>query len=380
MIIFESRRKCNLDKLISFIKKEAILFITALFAIVSMFFVQPGMEYLSYIDFKVLGILFCLMAVVEGFKKIGIFDFLSESLLIRTKNIKTVSIILVNCVFISSMFVTNDVALITFVPITIGVFYRTKHTKLIFIIVMETLAANLGSMITPIGNPQNLFLYSYFNLDIISFFGYILPVGILSYVIIMIIMLFSKKDIMHFMFESRARPGRNTLPLLEYIGLFILCILTVLHILDYRICFLIVVLAVLLTDKTILKNVDYGLLLTFVCFFIFTGNLEKIEAVKNALTFFIEGRVFIITVLSCQIISNVPAAMMISHFTDDVRQLLLGVNIGGLGTPVASLASLISFKIYSRSKNPAMAPFMGIFTLFNVSVLLVLILVTVIFL
>jgi len=371
------RRGISLSKIVSLIKKEAVLFIAALFALFSMFLVPLGVQYFSYIDYPVLGILFCLMLVVAGLRKLGVFDFLSLKLLTRAKSVKHLYILLINCVFVFSMFVTNDVALIVFVPLTIGIFDFIGHKKLIFTIVMETLAANLGSMLTPIGNPQNLYIYSFYNLDIPAFFGYVLPVGLVSYVVIMAILLLSRNENRGVKFENKFKMGTIKLDnvkklLLYYAGLFILCIVTVLRVLDYRICVLVVLAATLIVDRELLKKVDYGLLLTFTCFFIFVGNLGRIDAVKDTLSLFLEGRVFIVSILSSQIISNVPAAMMISDFTRDVRNLLLGVNIGGLGTPVASLASLISFRFYSRSKNSASGKFLAVFSVYNIAILLLL--------
>jgi Na+/H+ antiporter NhaD/arsenite permease-like protein len=270
------------------------------------------------------------------------------------------------------MFVTNDVALITFVPITIMIFAKAGHKKLIFIIVMETLAANLGSMLTPIGNPQNLYIYSFYGLNILSFLRYVLPVGLISYMIIMGLILVFQNGSIEIMLDQRAILGNIKKPLVYYAGLFLLCSAAVLHMCDYRICVLTVVSATLIVDRKLLSRIDYGLLLTFICFFIFAGNLEKRDAVNDFRTICLEGRVFAASILSGQVISNVPAAIMISRFTTDVRQLLLGVNIGGLGTPVASLASLISFKLYFATENSSPAAFLRVFAVYNISILLLL--------
>jgi len=361
-----------LQKIISAIKKETVLFIAAVFALISMIFIPPSVQYFSYIDYSVLVILFCLMVVVSGLKKLGLFDFLSQKLLVRTKSVKFLTVLLVSCVFFCSMFMTNDVALITFVPITIVIFSLSGHQRLIFAIVMETLAANLGSMMTPIGNPQNLYIYSFYRLGILNFFEYVLPIGAISFIVIICLTLVSQKGNVEITFGQKIGLGSVKKSLLYYVSLFLLCVATVIHILDFRICIAVVLAAILIVDRKLLKQVDYSLLLTFVCFFIFVGNLEGIDAVKNTLSLFLNGRVFIISVLSSQVISNVPAAMMISRFTTDARQLLLGVNIGGLGTPVASLASLISFRLYSKSKDSAPGKFLRIFTVYNVLILLLL--------
>ena len=356
--------------IIEFIKKETVLFIAAVLAVVSMIFVAPDAQYISYIDFSVIGILFCLMTVVAGLMEIGVFSFISGKLLNKSQNVKFLTVILVNCVFFSSMFFTNDVALIAFVPMTIGIFGILGSEKLIFIIVMETAAANIGSMMTPIGNPQNLYIYSFYGMNIADFLKIAAPAGIIGYVIIMGIMLFSKNRSIEIVFKQGSPAlDKNILFLLYYTGLFILCILTVLHVLDYRICVAAVLFSIVILNRKLLKKVDYGLLLTFVAFFIFAGNIERIGVVKTGISMFITGRTYVLSVLSCQIISNVPAAMMISRFTHDVKNLLLGVDIGGLGTPVASLASLISFKLYSKSKDAMPGKYLKVFTVYNISVL-----------
>ena len=349
-----------------------ILFIAAALACISMFAVPPDMEYFSYMNYPVLGILFCLMVVVMGLRQLGIFGYLSQRLLNRTKNVKLLAVLLVSIVFFCSMFITNDVALIMFVPMTLEIFAHSKRRGLIFVIVMETLAANLGSMLTPIGNPQNLYIYSFYQLDMLDFFRYVLPIGAVSYVMLIGLTLLSKNSRIDIALEPKIQLRNLAKPLLYYIILFLVCIATVLHFLDYRICFLSVLAATFIADKKILAKVDYGLLLTFVCFFVFVGNLDRIDAIKNALSLFLQGRVFIVSALCSQIISNVPAAMMISPFTTDVQPLLLGVNVGGLGTPVASLASLISFKLYSKSENPAPGKYLGVFTVYNLTLLLLL--------
>jgi Na+/H+ antiporter NhaD/arsenite permease-like protein len=356
----------------TFIKKEIILFIAAMLACISMFVVPPDIEYFSYMDYSVLGILFCLMIVVMGLRQLGIFGYLSQQLLNRTKNVKLLTVLLVSIVFFCSMFITNDVALIMFVPITLEIFAHSKRQGLIFIIVMETLAANLGSMMTPIGNPQNLYIYSFYQLDMLSFFQYVLPIGTVSYVMLIGLTLFSKNSRIDIALESKIHLRNLTKPLSYYIIMFLICIATILHFLDYKICVLLILIATFIADKKILAKVDYGLLLTFVCFFIFVGNLDRIDAIKNALFLFLKDRVFIVSVLCSQIISNVPAAMMISPFTTDVQPLLLGVNIGGLGTPVASLASLISFKLYSKSEDSASGKYMSVFIVYNLILLLLL--------
>lgn len=363
-------RREKMNKLKSFLKKEIILTVAALFAVVSMLFIPPSIDYINYIDFSVLSLLFCLMAVVEGFKKIGIFDMASNALTSKMKTTKSLAFVLVNLCFFFAMLVTNDVALITFVPLTIGLLFEYPKT-LIFLIVMETIAANLGSMLTPIGNPQNLFLYSFFNLDIISFFTLMLPIGILSYLLIIITLNYIKNENINI--KQKTNPiNLNKKKLLEFFVLFLLCILTVLKLIPFLITLFITIAVLLIFDRDIFKNVDYMLLLTFTAIFIFVGNISSIEPVRDFVSEIIVGWELVASALFSQFISNVPAAVMLSSFTENGKALLLGSNIGGLGTIIASLASLISYKIYSRSKNADKGGFFKIFTIINVSFLIIL--------
>ncbi|MCL2337524.1 MAG: citrate transporter, partial [Firmicutes bacterium] len=215
--------------------------------------------------------------------------------------------------------------------------------------------------------------YSFYHLHIFDFMKTVLPVGIIGYIIVMCILFACKNAAIEVSIKERADIG-NKKPLLAYfVCIFILSVLTVLRIIDYRICIAIVFVSMLILDRRLLKKVDYGLLLTFAAFFVFVGNLEQLHIVKGALAQCLAGRVLETSILSSQLISNVPAAMMISRFTGDARDLLLGVNIGGIGTPIASLASLISFRLYAQSDNSAPAQYLGVFTVYNAVVLLLLV-------
>jgi len=361
-------------KFIEFVKKETVLVVAALFALASMFAVPPDSHYFSYIDFSVIGILFCLILTVAGFMKCGALGFASAKLIAKSKDLKILNIVLVNCVFFSSMFLTNDVALIAFVPITISIFSFAGKEKLIGTVVLETVAANIGSSLTPIGNPQNLYLYTFYHINIPDFIKTVLPPAIIGYAAIMCVLLFSKKRGIELTVGTKTE-AVNKKAMALYFGVFALCILTVMRIVDYRICVAAALISSLIFDRELLKKVDYCLLLTFAFFFIFTGNIERLPAVESALGDFVSGKAFAASVISSQVISNVPAAMMISRFTADSKGVLLGVNVGGLGTPIASLASLISFKLYSKSDGASPAKYMGVFLIYNAAFLLLLLLV-----
>ncbi len=369
-------------------QKETVCCIAFLLAVISMCFVVPSKNYISYIDFRVLALLFCLMAVVRGFSSIGVFTRLGTMLLTHVHSLRMLSALFIFLCFFFSMLITNDVALITFVPFTILVLSMAEQKKfLIPVIVLETIAANLGSMLTPLGNPQNLYLYTISGLSIGAFVRIMLPYSFVSAILLLIFILFLPKDTVSTATAANTANSTNTVTasntsnviceavkarknprilFTAYLILFLLCLLTVLHILPYQIMFLLVLTGFLLLDYRVLKDVDYFLLLTFLCFFIFIGNMKQISLVHELISELLVHHEVLMGIGASQIISNVPAAILLSGFTDDYSALLIGVNLGGLGTLIASLASLISFKFYANSNGSDTRRFLGIFTLYNV--------------
>lgn len=375
-------------KVKDFFKKENVCCIAFLLAVVSMFFIPPSVNYFSYIDFRVLALLFSLMAVVRGFSSIGVFTRLGTLLLTHVHSLRMLSALFIFLCFFFSMLITNDVALITFVPFTILVLSMAEQKKfLIPVIVLETIAANLGSMLTPLGNPQNLYLYTISGLSLWDFIRIMLPYSFVSAILLLIFILFLPKDTVSTATAANTANSTNTVTASNtsnviceavkarknsrilfafYLILFLLCLLTVLHILPYQILFFLVLTGFLLLDYRVLKDVDYFLLLTFLCFFIFIGNMKQISLVHELISKLLVHHEVLMGIGASQIISNVPAAILLSGFTDDYSALLIGVNLGGLGTLIASLASLISFKFYTNSNGNDTRRFLGIFTLYNV--------------
>lgn len=369
-------------------QKETVCCIAFLLAVISMCFVVPSKNYISYIDFRVLALLFCLMAVVRGFSSIGVFTRLGTMLLTHVHSLRMLSALFIFLCFFFSMLITNDVALITFVPFTILVLSMAEQKKfLIPVIVLETIAANLGSMLTPLGNPQNLYLYTISGLSIGAFVRIMLPYSFVSAILLLFFILFLPKDTVSTATAANTANSTNTVTASNtsnviceavkarknsrilfafYLILFLLCLLTVLHILPYQILFFLVLTGFLLLDYRVLKDVDYFLLLTFLCFFIFIGNMKQISLVHELISKLLVHHEVLMGIGASQIISNVPAAILLSGFTDDYSALLIGVNLGGLGTLIASLASLISFKFYTNSNGSDTKRFLGIFTLYNV--------------
>ena len=353
--------------------------VAILLAIVSAFFVTPNGAYIDYIDWRVLGILLSLMIVMAGFQKNGIFDEIGKRLLVRTKNTAQLTGVLVFLCFFSSMLITNDVALITFVPFAVLTLRKCKQERLmVLVVVLQTIAANLGSMFTPIGNPQNLYLYQLSGMNMGEFLAYMLPYTAVSglLLLITIFVLSARKQKISMAdcsFETEKEPSDRKKNVV-YLILFLLCLLVVARLLPYHVVLAIVLVTVLVTDRMVLKNVDYCLLFTFIAFFIFTGNLGNLSAFKEALQKIVSGRELLVGILASQCISNVPAALLLSGFTEDIRGLLLGVNIGGLGTLIASMASLISYKIYAHNYNRTKGKYLIWFTLANLIFLVVLLL------
>ena len=358
----------------SFVRREPVLLIAALAALISCFLVPPDARYLDYLDLRTLSLLYCLMVVVAGLRQAGLFAHLAHTLCASVRNVRAIGLLLVLLSFFSAMLITNDVALLTFVPFAVVVLgMADRKRELVHIVVLQTVAANLGSMLTPVGNPQNLYLYSYYDLAFGDFLRATLPMWLLSLALVSLACLPLSGAPLHVFLGEE--PGIEKRGLWLYLALFAVCLLVVLRVLRWPVMLAIVLLVLLLLDRKTLLQADFMLLLTFVAFFVFSGNLGRVEAVDTLLRRLLEGRVYLCSLLASQLISNVPAALLLSGFTGDARALLLGVNVGGLGTPIASLASLISMKLYAHSDHAHTGRYLAEFTVVNVLFLLILSLV-----
>ena len=343
------------EKLLLFWKKETVLCVACVLAIGSMFLIVPDQTYASYLDYRVLALLFCLMAVMEGFKQTGMFRRLAGKLLSLVENSRQLYLVLVFLCFFTAMWITNDVALLTFVPFTILVLKLADlQREMIPVIVLQTIAANLGSMLTPIGNPQNLYLYSISGMNLGEFLRIMGPLTGTAFVLLLLVCFLRKNEALSPESLKQAMSVEVSSHRVENFvltGLFVCSLLAVARILPWQILLIITIVTcvgiyVLGKEELLLKRVDYALLLTFVAFFIFIGNMERIQMVQEILSQILQGRELLLSFLCSQVISNVPAAILLSGFTTDYTELLRGVNIGGLGTLIASLASLISYKMY----------------------------------
>ena len=364
-----------LQKIIDFIKKETVLTIATVLAVVSAFWVHPGRQYVGYIDWRVLGILLSLMLIVAGFQSNGLFDAIGSRLLAKTKNTAQLMLVLVFLCFFSSMFITNDVALLTFVPFACTILQKCHQERLIVTaFVLQTLAANLGSMLTPVGNPQNLYLYSISGAGLGEFVGWMAPYTLVSGVLLLLVVFVLSAGKRRISLETGAllqTPGaagrkKNGI----YLALFVLSLLSVARVLPWELMLAVVLIVLIFTDRAVFLQVDYCLLFTFISFFIFIGNMGNIEAVRSVLQSLVA-----VGIGASQIISNVPATLLLADFTQDIKNLTIGVNLGGLGTLIASMASLISYKIYAHNYNKTKGRYLLWFTIANVLFLAVLVLV-----
>ena len=358
-------------KIRNFIRREPVLILATLAALLSCLFVPPDRAYWGYLDLRTLALLYCLMVVVAGLRQAGLFSHLAHLLCRRAGSLRAMGILLVLLCFFSSMLITNDVALLTFVPFAVVVLGLAGQRKaLIRVVVLQTVAANLGSMLAPVGNPQNLYLYSYYDLSMGDFLAATGPIWLLSLVLILALCLsLPREGLQVFLGEE---PGVTPRGLWLYGALFVLCLLTVLRLLPWPWMLAIVVLVLAVLDRKMLLQADFMLLLTFVAFFVFAGNMARIDAVDALLRRVLAGREYWVSLAASQVISNVPAALLLSGFTADARALLLGVDVGGLGTPIASLASLIALKLYSHSEHAQPGRFLLEFTVVNMLLLAIL--------
>ena len=353
-----------MNRMINWLQKEPVLTISWILAFCSMLLVPPDRQYAGYLDLHTLCLLFCLMAVMAGFQRIGFFHRLGQSMLSRTHSIRQLEGVLILSCFFSSMLITNDVALITFVPFAIEVLHMAgQDQRLVPVVVMQTIAANLGSMATPIGNPQNLYLYARYNFSASVFIQAMLPYTIVSLACMLLFLSFQKRTALSIQIQSKDICAGGRWHVMLYSSLFVLCIGAVVRIIPIPILVCIVTAACFAADRGIFKQVDYSLLLTFGGFFILIGNLGRIEPLIAFFQAAVNGHEIICAILASQIISNVPAALLLSGFTEQGGRLLIGVNLGGLGTLIASMASLISFKFLAKEMPEKKGAYLLYFTI-----------------
>ena len=353
----------KINQITFFIKKNAVVLIAFLAAVITGFLVPPDRAYLGYFDCKTLTCLFCVLAVVCALKNIHFFYMMARKIIRFFKTARMSILALVYITFIGSMLIANDMALLTFLPLGYFVLHTTHKEKyMAFTFIMQNIAANLGGMLTPFGNPQNLYLYTKFHIPVGEFMSIMAPPFVLSVLLITVCCLFVKPEPLEI---SDVTIDLPPVRLFTYLCLFAFSIAIVFRGIPYQIGLVLIPIALFFLDKSALKKVDYGLLLTFVFFFIFSGNMARIDML-------LEKNTLIFSILSCQVISNVPSAILLSQFTENYRELLLGVNIGGAGTLIASLASLITFREYVKHNPGKGMQYVLLFSAFNFGFVIVL--------
>jgi len=355
----------------SFVKKNVVMVIALAAALVTCFIVPPDKQYLGYFDVKTLSCLFCVLAVVCALKNINFFYILAKQLVRVFRNARLCILALVYITFIGSMLIANDMALLTFLPLGTYVMVSTgKRKYMAFTFIMQNIAANLGGMLTPFGNPQNLYLYTKFQIPTMEFMGIMaVPFAVAVVLITICCIIFVKPEPFELKAEKLSLPAGRSI---AYMLLFLLAVAIVFRGIPYLFGLVVIPGVLLFMDRKALKMVDYPLLFTFVFFFIFSGNMARIPAVRNLFSQLLQKNTFLVSVLSCQVISNVPSAILLSQFTENYRQLLLGVNIGGVGTLIASLASLITFREYTKQNKGKTGYYILLFSAFNFGFLIVL--------
>lgn len=367
--VVEAPSKWN--KCISFVKKNAVMCIALLAAVITSIIIPVDKEYADYFDYKTLTCLFCVLAVVCALKNINFFYILAKKVVQLFKTARMSVLALVYITFIGSMLIANDMALLTFLPLGYFVLTTTgKEKYMAFTFIMQNIAANLGGMLTPFGNPQNLYLYTKYEIPNLDFMKIMAPPFVVSIAIITFCcILFVKAEPLSIDDEKIVLDPKRTI---LYLILFTLSIVIVFRGLPYWVGLIVIPAVLLIVDRKALKMVDYGLLLTFVFFFIFAGNMARIDVVRDLFSSLLEKSTLLFSVVSCQCISNVPSAILLSQFTDNYADLLVGVNIGGVGTLISSLASLITFREYVNHNPGKTGYYIKMFSLFNFAFLILL--------
>lgn len=400
------------------VRKDPVLVVAIVLAIISCAAVPPDAAYAEYVDIRTIGMLFSLMTIMAGLSRLGVFRIACRHLLSAVRGPRRLALALTLLAFFSSMLITNDVALVTFVPfalLALRTLDSPRHAC--FTVVMMTIAANLGSMLTPIGNPQNLYLYSTSHMALTDFLLLMLPYAAAALVLLVGAIAFFGRIPEHAK-EKAARsvdagnpasssedgsedspatcgeadnaasaadanetpqlasdaddPAPSPLRVLPWAALFVLALLSVAHILPYQAIVAVTIVVALAADRRALLHVDYALLFTFIAFFVFVGNVGRIEVVSAALAQLIDGHELAVSVIASQVLSNVPAAILLSGFTSNFAALIVGTNLGGLGTLIASMASLISYKQVALVLPCEKGRYFMLFTVWNIAFLAVL--------
>lgn len=364
--------------MLEFIKKNTVLCIACLAAVITCFIIPFDAEYLNYPDYKTLSCLFLTLAVICALKDINFFSIIAKRIVLMTGNLRVLTLALVYITFIGSMLIANDMALITFLPLGYYALNSTNNQKhMAYVFILQNISANLGGMLTPFGNPQNLYIYSKFNIPTDEFMGIMFKPFLLAIAMLTICCFLIKPTSLQL--ETNDKEELDMKKAIIYIVLFLFSLLIVFRVIPYYVGLVIIPLALLVLDRKALIEIDYGLLGTFFFFFIFSGNMSRIPFINNLLSNLLQKDTLLVSVLSCQFISNVPSAILLSRFTMNYKELLLGVNIGGTGTLISSLASLITFNQFKKFNPGHTKEYILLFGLLNLIFLVVMTIITKLF-
>lgn len=348
-----------------------LLVISALAALVTMFFVPPSAEYLSYFNWHTLACLFSILAVIAAIDSSGLLEYVAHSLVEHVNSTRALVIALVLVTLCCSMVLSNDMTLVTVLPLAVVLLKSVnREAEIPFAFIVITLTANLGGMLLPFGNPHNLYLYSVFGVDFGDFVATMAPPLILSVALILVRCCFVKKAEFHYKKPESIRLSKPRVAI--YTVLFALCIAMTVDAVPYLMGMVAIVVVLAITDRRVFAKTDYALVLTFVCFFIFSGNIAQIPAISQLFSDVLATcGAFVTSLISSQVISNVPSAILISHFSNDWAGIALGTNVGAVGTPISSLATLITLRQYQKSGLGNNGKFIARFEVYNFAFLII---------
>lgn len=334
----------------NWIKNNVITTIAIILAVLTCFFVPIDKEYINYFDYKTLICLTCILLSVQCLKDSGFFQYLSKKLIYIFKNTRSVVLALILFTFLCDLFLANDMSLITLLPLTYIVLSSTKKMKYFaFTLIMQNIAANMSGMITPHGNPQNIYLYSFYNIPTLEFIKILLPHFVIVLLLLIIIpIIVVKKEPLKLINDETKKVDNK---IIVYFIMFILSLLIIFRVIPYVLGLFIILILAFIFNRKAIKNMDWDLIVTFAAFFVFSGNISRIGYISDVLVNLLDKNVLLTGMLSCQFISNVPSAILLSKFTMDYESLVVAVNIGSLGTLISSLASLITLKHYLKGEN-----------------------------
>ncbi len=361
-----------MNKVLKFFKNNIIFTIVVVIAAISCFFVPFDKGYLDYFEWNTLACIFLLLLIIAGFANIQFFEKVARIIVKRFKNTRSVIMCLIFVTYVSALINANDMSLLTFLPLAYIVLKYTNNQRYIaFTFIMQNIASNLGGMLVPTGNPQNLYIFSFYKMSLWEFLKIMALPTLMALVLIVIVCMFVKKEPLTYVDNTNNK--LNVKKSIIYGVLYLITLLVVLRVIPWWIAMIVIVIAMAICDWKSFLMVDYTVPLTFVCFFIFSGNMARIPAITNLMESFVDKYTYLTAYISCNLISNVPTAVLLSKFTNNYAHLLVSVNVASLGIIFSSLSGVIALKEYTKVVRKEKMPkkrgvwyYIGLDTLFNV--------------